>query len=299
MRPVFLRYLDERFPVLPYTVLITAMVAAASGAVAQQQQSAVVLGASQLLVVFLLTFGFFLLRVFDEHKDYEKDVVAHPERLLSRGLITLVQLRWAGGIAVCLQLGIAAYLGGDAVFWVIAYLLFSVAMRFEFGIANWLNRHIVVYAITHNPIVALMMLAAIAVASQGQVIFTAPIVWWLCAASLTSLGFEIGRKVRAPGDEREGQDTYTAALGIPKSVILIVGCEVLAAIAALPLVDTHMGYGMLGIITLVMLVGPILFLRSPSSKMAAAVESTSTLGALGMYLLVTIDSIVRLGVSWN
>ena len=75
MRSVFLRYLDERFPIGPYAVLIGAMVAAASAAVAQQQSTSLALGLDQGLVVLMLTLGFFLLRVFDEHKDFEKDPI--------------------------------------------------------------------------------------------------------------------------------------------------------------------------------------------------------------------------------
>ena len=33
------------------------------------------------------------LRVLDEHKDYKRDIIAHPDRLLSRGIITLKDLR--------------------------------------------------------------------------------------------------------------------------------------------------------------------------------------------------------------
>src|SRR5262245_27757810 len=38
--------------------------------------------------------SFFLwLRVLDEHKDFENDRVAHPQRVLQRGLVTLGDLR--------------------------------------------------------------------------------------------------------------------------------------------------------------------------------------------------------------
>src|SRR5689334_1366816 len=36
---------------------------------------------------------FFHLRVFDEHKDFEKDCIYHPQRVLQSGLITLKNLR--------------------------------------------------------------------------------------------------------------------------------------------------------------------------------------------------------------
>ena len=57
--------------------------------------------------------GFFLmLRVFDEHKDYASDCVAHPGRVLQRGVITLRHLRVVGGLAIGVQLGASIAVDG-------------------------------------------------------------------------------------------------------------------------------------------------------------------------------------------
>ena len=53
-----------------------------------------------------------MIRVFDEHKDYEEDVHNHPDRILQRGIITLGHLKVVGAIAIALQLGISIYLDG-------------------------------------------------------------------------------------------------------------------------------------------------------------------------------------------
>ena len=53
-----------------------------------------------------------MIRVFDEHKDYEEDVHNHPDRILQRGIITLGHLKVVGAIAIGLQLGISIYLDG-------------------------------------------------------------------------------------------------------------------------------------------------------------------------------------------
>ena len=275
------------------------MVAAASAAVAQQQSTSLALGLDQGLVVLMLTLGFFLLRVFDEHKDFEKDVIAHPERLLSQGLITLNDLKWAGVLSVILQLSVATYLGVGVLVWVVVYLLFSVAMRFEFGISRWLNQHIVIYALTHNPIVALMMMAAVATASGGLGGVEGAVLWWLLVATFTSLGFEIGRKVRATEDERAGQDTYTSALGIGRSVALLLLCELFAVAFAVPLLQSNVGWVGLMAMAIVMGFGPLRFYRTPTSKNASLVETTSTLGALGVYILIAVDTGLIWGVVWS
>ena len=294
----FSQYLSERFPVVPYLVLIGAMVAGASAAAVMATGDPVPLSWPQVICVFTILFGFFHLRVFDEHKDYDKDVLAHPGRVLSRGLITLKDLRVAGLVAVTLEVCLNIPLGMHAISWVCSFILFSVAMRFEFGISEWLNQHLVIYAISHNPIVALMMCYVMAVASGGLV-FSAPVLWFLAVATLTSLGFELGRKLRAPEDELEGQDTYTGALGVPGAVRLLVAIEVLAVAVTAPLLSSVWALGALAAVGLVMVLGPVLFGQKPSSKSAKMAENTATLGALVIYLLVAAQGIANLGVLWS
>ena len=156
----FVAYLGERFPLPAYTVLIGALVA---GAVATAEGAAG--GAAPLAVGWrhLGAFAtalllFFHLRVFDEFKDFAADQLAHPERLLSRGVITLRALGWAGVVVLALQLGINVGLGLWALAWWGAAVAFSVLMRFEFFVGDWLRRHLVAYALLHNPIVAWLML---------------------------------------------------------------------------------------------------------------------------------------------
>ena len=110
-RSYFKAYLDERFPVAPYVLLVGAMVVAVTAAASLAQPGPVSIGYKQLLVLLSLMLGFFHVRVFDEHKDYDKDRIAHPDRVLSKGLITLADLRRYGMVAMVLQLAIGAVLG--------------------------------------------------------------------------------------------------------------------------------------------------------------------------------------------
>ncbi|MFT7621314.1 MAG: hypothetical protein ACI9WU_000475 [Myxococcota bacterium] len=298
MSRAFSQYLAERFPVGAYLVLIGAMVAAASASASAATGAVVVLNWAQGLGTITLLLGFFVLRVFDEHKDYDRDLVAHPDRVLSRGLITLADLRRAGIAAVAVQLVLTVPFGVPGLLWLLAYLAFAVAMRFEFGVGRWLNQHLVLYAITHNPIVALMMAYAVVI-SGGIVVLEGPVLWWLLTASCTSLGFEVGRKLRAPADEREAQDTYTQALGIPRAVAFLIGVEVLSVAAAWPLLATPWGQVVLALAALVMLGGPMRFYLSPTPGAAKLAENTSTLGALVIYIVVVADTAARLGVVWS
>ncbi|MBW1877781.1 MAG: UbiA family prenyltransferase [Deltaproteobacteria bacterium] len=202
----FVGWLRERFPPVVYTILVVlfhgsaVLVAHAFGGGDRLALAAVV-------VVWL----FFLhLRIFDEHKDYAEDIVAYPGRLLSRGVVTLPLLARVGAVAIVVQAVLAALLGRWAFLAWAAAALFSVAMRYEFGVGRWLNRHIVLYAVTHNPVVA--GLAVFLYAAAGAR-WDWAYLWYVGVASLGSLAFEFGRKTRRSEEEHAGVPSYTTELG--------------------------------------------------------------------------------------
>lgn len=294
----FAQYLAERFPVPAYLILIGAMVLGAAAAAAAGTAEPVPVTWRQAIIVFTLLLGFFVLRVFDEHKDYDKDLIAHPGRVLSRGLVTLDQLKRYGVAAFVLQLALNVALGWQALVWILVYAAFSVAMRYEFGVGDWLNRHIVIYAISHNPIVALMMVYAI-VAGVGELPAATPVWLYLGVATLTSLGFEVGRKVRAPQDEKEGQDTYTDVLG-PAGAALLMSVLVVGGLAvAVPLLDALWAVITLCVTAMLALVLIAGFGQSPTPKGAKQVELGSTLFALVTYIVVFADIAAQRGISWS
>jgi hypothetical protein len=304
VQSAFKQYLDERFPVAPYVLLVGAMVAAATAS-AVYDVGSVPFGYRQLLVLMSLMAGFFHLRVFDEHKDYDKDLQAHPDRVLSRGLITLAQLRKAGYVAIAVEIGIGLVLGWHALFWTLAFIGFSVLMRYEFFVPDWLNERVVLYAISHNPIVALMMIFA-SVGALENTQFTPGLLWFLGVATFTSLGFEVGRKVRAPADEREGQDTYSNALGPNRAAILIIVVELFAVAFTLPLLRTLAAQLVVVGLGALMMIVPILYARSAAggdsratASLGKGVENATTLGALGIYLAITVDVALAQGVVWS
>ena len=100
-------------------------------------------------------------------------------------------------------------------------------------------------------------------------------------------------------DEREGQDTYTSALGIGRSVALLLLCELFAVAFAFPLLQSNVGWVGVTAMAIVMGFGPLRFYRTPTSKNASLVETTSTLGALGVYILIAVDTGLIWGVAWT
>ena len=215
-----LGWLDERFPPAVYTVLVLLFHGSAV-TVASTLGGGGRLAPAAAVVVWL----FFLhLRIFDEHKDHAQDAVAYPDRLLSRGVVTLPELARLGAAAIAAQVLLSALLGLPALLAWGAAFLFSVAMRYEFGLGAWLKDHIVAYAVTHNPVVAgLALFLHAASGARWEMAF----LWYVGVASFGSLAFEIGRKVRRPEEEHPGVASYTTELGQGGARALLVGTYLL------------------------------------------------------------------------
>lgn len=217
-------YLAERFPLGPYAVLVALFFAAGSLAAVRLGG-----GAPRWWAAPAVLLAFFHLRVFDEHKDHAKDAVSHPERLLSRGVVTLPMLRRWAAVAIVVQAALAAACGPRAVVAWAAMFAFTVAMRFEFGVGERLNRSLLLYAVTHNPVVALL---AVFVWSTTDAAWSPPYLYFVMAASLGSLAFEIGRKTRLPAEEIPGVDSYSSVYGRRNAGALVHVCVALAIVAA-------------------------------------------------------------------
>jgi 4-hydroxybenzoate polyprenyltransferase len=163
-------------------------------------------------IVLLLMF--FHMRVIDEHKDYEQDLVVHPGRVLSRGLVTLAQLRAVGLAGAFVELALSAVLGLPALLMALVIFLFSWLTYREFFIGEFLKRHLLANAFLHLTIMPAYSLFVYS-AATGRYFWSAPLPM-LCYAWVSygvGLGYELARKTRAPADERTGLITYSSVIG--------------------------------------------------------------------------------------
>jgi hypothetical protein len=266
-------WLDERFPPVVYTVLVllfygsAVVVARASGGG----------GAAAPLAAVVVWLAFLHLRIFDEHKDFAKDVAAYPQRLLSRGVVTLPLLARVGVVAIACEAALAALLGPRAFVAWAAALSFSVAMRFEFGVGPWLERRLVAYAITHNPIVALL---AIFLHAATGAAWSWAFVAYVAVVSAGSLGFEIGRKTRRPHEEHPGVPSYTTHLGQARARGLLAAVHAVTA-AAVALTLLALGVGVAtAAIAAALATSPGLATVGSRAKVVEAGASVTLLGSL-------------------
>jgi 4-hydroxybenzoate polyprenyltransferase len=297
-------YLNERFPVGPYTLLVLALVLSGYALVPALSHASGPLqldwaSLAGLITVWLI---FFHLRLFDEFKDLETDRRFHPERPVPRGLVTLRELRALAAIVVASEITLSLWLGWPVFLFYLAILLYSLLMYKEFFVGSWLRRDLLVYALTHTPIMLLMGLYIYALYALSHELPIAPALgFYLAICFLTGLAFEIARKVRAPEDEREGLETYSQYFGtrrVPPVLILLLGASTFCAWGAGWAAHFSIYYYALTLLALVIVSLAIWRFRThPNQKRAQSLSLYASLYALVLYVLIILESVLVRGIA--
>ncbi len=180
------------------------------------------------LLVFL-----YLLRLMDEVKDYDKDIVAHPDRPLPRGVLTLGAVRRAililllamGGYSLLLAylLNVTAgalYLGAVVYLWL---------MYKEFFLGAWLEQRPFLYACTHQPVILPVCMFAVATA-RPELAFSRPSLFLALAILGAFFCYEVCRKLDPAAHPI--LRTYLAVYGAPKTALMAAFLSCMAACGA-------------------------------------------------------------------
>ena len=92
-------------------------------------------------------------------------------------------------------------------------------MAKEFFCGEWLEKRMVLYAITHQLVTPISMLWICSVSISPS--YPPLDIWgFLLTALFCTFSYEIGRKIRAPKDEEEGVDSYTKSIGLRMAPIV-------------------------------------------------------------------------------
>lgn len=281
-------YQAERFPVLAFLPMVAvgtfAALAFSRAARVEPGFPWLQLGVGSLT---LLAF-FFLLRVLDEHKDAGVDAAARPELPVPRGLVSLRELRWAALWTLALVVVLNLAIDPSLLFLMAAVLLWAALMGREFFLGDWLRARPLAYLLSHMVVMPLIFLYATAL--DWHVAGDPPppgIGRFLTLAFFNGLVLEIGRKIRAPGDEREGVETYTAAWGVPAALgawvtaILVAGAN--AALAA----DAYRAAGLTALalapLAIAAALPALLMARRPEPGAGKRIEVAAALWVLTSY----------------
>ena len=255
---------------------------------------------------FLAFWAFFLvLRVFDEHKDFVVDCVAHPERVLQRGIITLGNLRVIGAFAAAVTLAVTLWrdggVPGRATAWWLAVAIWSLLMAREFFVRDWLRRRLVLYALSHMCVMPLGIGWIVAMSGHSPTESPATLAF-LGLSFLSGLTFEVARKMRSPGDERPMADTYTGALGVRTAsdvllLVMVAATALGAVVARFAVAAVHPLLVVSATVSAFAASVVVLdFRREPSSSRAKAVEAAAGIAMLVVHLALMAAIVLARGL---
>ena len=284
------RYQAERFPLAQFVPLISLFTfsSVAYSRLAREAAGFIpwprfAVGAYTAIVLF------FLLRVLDEHKDQDLDRRFRPELPVPRGLLTLGELRLAGIVAAVSALALNAALGLLYVALLLPAAIWAALMTKEFFVRDWLREHPTAYLVSHMAIMPMVDFYTTGIdwAIDGAHPPRA-LVFFLAVTFWNGVLIEVGRKIRAPQDERVGVGTYTADWGrraAPAVWVGVLALSVLFAIlAARATSEIRFTAPMLVAIAAACAMPAILFLREATARRARAVEGASGLWPFVTYL---------------
>ncbi|MBW6422596.1 UbiA family prenyltransferase [Rhizobium sp. XQZ8] len=207
-------YQAERFPLLKTSILL-AVFSSASISVSAQLAARPLPPFVTFAFIWLVTvIIFFQMRACDEWKDFEDDRRFRPERPIPSGLVSLRLVLGLAGVGGLIALGLTASVSTALILPLAFVWAWLALMTFEFFAPDWLKARPFLYLVSHMAIMPLIDLFVTA-AEWLPAGFSPPQGLWLFLLLSFTNGcvLEIGRKVWAPGSEREGVETYSALLG--------------------------------------------------------------------------------------
>jgi 4-hydroxybenzoate polyprenyltransferase len=177
----------------------------------------------------------------------------------------------------------------------------TLLMLKEFFIGEWLARRLLLYAFTHmlSMPLAFLWMAQMGAGDRG---LPADVVWVALLGGLIGASLEVGRKLRAPEDERPGVDSYTKVLGTTGAPALAAGFLVAAAAAGAGLLGAAGSGSAAAYLSLALAAGPgvggaAAFARGPSDGSAKRAEALVGVSLLLLPLALIVALLAERGVA--
>jgi 4-hydroxybenzoate polyprenyltransferase len=287
-------FVRERYEPLTHGLMASAFAIGNAGVAASAvtPRAATDPGRTALSIALVVLF-FFRLRIFDEIKDFETDLVAHPHRPLARGLLSLREASRAALIVSVFEAGVAALLGWGTVLTWAAALVYSLAMFKEFGVGSWLRPRMELYAVSHTLVASLLGLTVACAVTDLMPWMLPPAVWLFAPANWALFNvFEFSRKTFAPTEESEEASSYSSRWGPDGAAAITLSWSMVALAMAAGRVprlvvgaDTALGALAFGVAAL-LIATPYLMSRRASAarlfRVAMSVWATSLYLATGL-----------------
>ncbi|MGD9580968.1 MAG: UbiA family prenyltransferase [Vampirovibrionia bacterium] len=286
----FYQYQKERFSFFQNGLMIAAFTfsAASFSRICRHEDSFIPIDLFIIGVITSFLF-FFLLRIFDEFKDYEKDSKYQPYRAVPRGLISLKELGKVALIVIILQIALNAIFMPVMLLSYLIVMIYMSLMTKEFFVKSWLNKRPIIYMWSHMLIMPLIDFYTTGLDWLNARVYPPDgLIYFLAVTFFNGIIIEFGRKIRAKEAEEVGVDTYSSLYGPVKAsiiwlvILLVTFCFALKASHSANF--GFIGYSCLTIIALICSTPAFVFIKNQTQKNAKRIELAAAIWTICMYL---------------
>ncbi|GDY29623.1 hypothetical protein [Gandjariella thermophila] len=282
----------ERFPPTTAAVVLVAYAAVMLLGRAATHPGALPASATDLATALGALAFYLMVRVFDEHKDFVRDRIAHPDRAVQRGVVSLADLRVVAGVAVAVQVLACLWADhgvGPVGAWWASTMAWIALVAKDFFLGERIAGHSVRQPVASMPVSALACLWMAQTGAGGE-----PLPWAV-AGGLAALGllvsavFDLARKlVPEPGGAGR---SYAAALG-PRRACLVLGAVLLAESAVIAAVQRLVVPGRVAPALVLLAAAPALLtlLWAARPRLAGRATLAALLGQLGVVVAALVGT---------
>jgi 4-hydroxybenzoate polyprenyltransferase len=208
-------------------------------------------------------------------------------------LIKLSELAVVFAIASAIQIALALWLHPALISVLLVVWIYLGLMSKEFFVRRWLKMHPVIYLLSHMFIMPLVDFYVTACVWMPAVGAPPPgLIWFLIISFFNGIVLEFGRKIRAPEDEEEGVETYSAIWGRKTASFCWLSAMLATAFCAWQAASLIRFAIPVAAVTSVLIAIAAFtvytFLRHPITRNARIIEGFSGIWTLLMYLSLGI-----------
>ena len=203
----FWRYQARRFPIVALVLVFLPPILSSGAVVIAAAPAGFVATALLASIACMLH-----LRIIDDFRDDAHDAAHHPERPLVAGAITRRELAMTDRVAVATLIVCALTANAQAVAIASFMLVFSFFAGRDFFLGERLRRHFFAYNALNMLQMGFLQILVYHLAS-ADVRPTGLVLLHFLFTGTGSVIVEILRKLKIPGDDGTGRDTYTWHLG--------------------------------------------------------------------------------------
>lgn len=244
--------------------------------------------------VFLVGLLFvFHVRVIDEWRDAPFDAENYKDRPVQTGLVTLKELLVVDAIGIIISFVLAFLYGNTALYYAIAFMLFTSLAWKDFFLTKWFQTRPLLYHIMNSPQMVILQLLIFAMLS-GSHVLTLPMLMQAVMVYGTIFILELVRKIKITPRENTPVDSYSRTFGFKKALIITAFFYLVTYVSYVYLLQVLIGFSslfvLLGLgITCLGLYSLMLHVKKQSNKTEKIMHLGGVIAYVGFNILIYIS----------